>query len=136
MTKSTNELIEILEIITVHNENLLKKFGGDQGATTGLITFTDELQGVEIWNPFYDNTLQIEVNPTEEYSEQQLQSMVNQLHPKEEINTGGQCMVDLYKVKGNSQIKSIGVTSDCIVGYAESEPFEMEIPTELWIEHL
>lgn len=136
MTKSTNELMEILEIITLYNENLLKKFDGDQGATIGLITFIDEIQGVAVWNPFYDCSLRIEVNPTEEYTEQQLQSMVNQLHPKEVIYTGGQCMADLYKVKVSSEVQSIGVTSDCIVGFAEIEPFDVEIPTEVWIEHL
>lgn len=129
-------LIDTLKLITLYNKKLLEKYDGDQGAAIGLITFVDETHGIDIWNPFYDSTLRFEVIPTEEYNEQQLQSMVNQLHPKEEVNTAGHRIVNYYKVKAVSEVKCIGVTDDCIVGYAQSEPYAVELPTVIWVEHL
>ncbi|MEK5209646.1 hypothetical protein [Psychrobacillus sp. FSL H8-0510] len=127
------QLIETLKIIVIYNQQILEKFDGDQGAAKGLITFVD--QGFAIWHPFYDSTLRLQVNPTVEYSEQQLQTMVNQLSQKIAMSTGENCMVDLYKVNVESDVQSIGVTDECIVGYAEQEPFEVEIPTQIWCLH-
>lgn len=130
-----NKLIDTLKLITLYNEKLLEKYDGDQGEAAGLITFTDETQDISVWNPFYDTTLRFEVIPTEEYTEQQLQSMIDQLHPKEEVNTCGNRMVGYYKVKVDSEVKCIGVTDECIVGYGDEKPYEVEIPSIIWIEH-
>lgn len=124
------QLIETLKVIVIYNKQILEKFNGDQEAAEGLITFVD--QGLAIWHPFYDSTLRLQVVPTVEYSEQQLRTMVNQLSPKVVMNTGDNCMVDLYKVNVDSDVQCIGVTDECIVGYAEQEPFSVDFPTTMW----
>lgn len=129
----TNTLIETLRIIAIYNEQLLSKVDGDQGAAKGLITFVDEQTNMTVWNPFCDTSLRFDVIPTETYELHLLQSMVEQLSPKVVMNTAGQCLVDLYQVKIASEVQSIGVSDDCIVGYAESDPFSEEYPTEVWI---
>lgn len=126
-------LIETLRVITIYNEQLLNTVDGDQGAAKGLITFVDEEEGVSVWNPFYDTSLRFEVDPLLTYKESQLQAMVDQLSPKEVMQTGGNCMVDLYQVMIESEVRSIGVSDDCIVGYAEPNPFSVDIPTVTWI---
>lgn len=133
--KLSNEQMERLQLITLYNEHLLARYEGDQGAAVGLITFCDESQGIDIWNPFYDSSLRYEVEPTEEYTEEQLLSMLEQLLLKEEVNTGGNCIVDFYKVNVESEVKCIGVTDDCIIGFAELEPYLVEVPTEVWLVH-
>lgn len=131
-----NISIETLRVITVYNEQLLIKVDGDQGAAEGLITFADEVAGISVWNPFYDTSLRFEVDPMLTYSENQLQFMVNQLSPKEVVSTGGHCTLDLYQVLTKSEVRSIGVSEDCIVGFAETDPFSVEVPTEIWIVSL
>jgi hypothetical protein len=134
--KLTTEVLEKLKLITLYNEKILEKVEGDQNLAVGLITFTDEIQGVSVWNPFYDSSLRFDVIPTEEYTEKQLQIMLDQIHPKEEVNTGGNCMVNFYKVKVDSDVKCIVVNDECIVGYSDVEPYTLEIPTEIWVFHL
>lgn len=132
----TNTLIETLRIITIHNEQLLNMVDGDQGAAKGLITFVDDQSDMEIWNPFCDTSLRFDVIPTDTYKLHHLQSMVEQLSPKMVMNTGGQCMVDLYHVNTDSEVQSIGISYDCIVGYAEREPFDIDEPTVVWCVEL
>ena len=126
-----------LEIITIHNEEMLKKVDGDQGRAVGLIDFYDVVTGVSVWNPFYDVTLINEVVPTEEYSRFQLKYMLDRLHPAVHWDTGGNCTANVYKLtRPAGEVKSIVVTDDCIVGYADEEPFEVDEPTEVWVRHL
>lgn len=132
----SNLLIETLRVITIYNEQLLNKVDGDQGAAVGLITFVDEEAGMSVWNPFYDTSLRFEVDPILTYTEQQLQSMVDQLSPKEVMYTGGNCTLDLYQVLIENEVRSIGVSEDCIVGFAEQDPFSVEFPTEIWLVSL
>ena len=131
----TNTLIETLRIITIYNEQLLNMVDGDQGAAEGLITFVDEQSDMVIWNPFCDTSLRYDVIPTDTYELHQLQSMVEQLSPKIVMNTGGQCMVDLYQVNIACQVQSIGISDDCIVGYAERDPFDVDESTAVWSIH-
>lgn len=130
-------LNEMLTVLTIHNEEMMKRVDGDQSRAVGLITFYHDTTGVVIWNPFKDNTLRAEVVPTDEYSETELQHMVSYLLPAEHWDTGGNCTATVYKLETPfGGVKSIGVTDDCIVGFADESPFEVDEPTEIWVRHI
>lgn len=74
MKQQLNE--KLLRTIVEYNEQKLKKVDYDQGRTDGLITFHEEVEGMEIWNPFKDITLRYDVDPIEEYGELKLNEMI------------------------------------------------------------
>lgn len=74
------EEYHILHEIVEYNIQQLEKVDGDQGQAEGLITLFCEKEGVEVWNPFYDTTLRVEVDPIEEYGEEAIQYMIERFH--------------------------------------------------------
>lgn len=58
------------------------------------------------------------------------------LSEKKTLDTGGGCTVDFATVVGISGTKSIGYTSDCIVGYCcRPEDVRFDGTQELWTAH-
>ena len=67
MINMIKDQIKKLETIVAYNELIMDKVDHDQSNAKGLITFLDESEGVEVWNPFYDTTMRVEVDPIKEY---------------------------------------------------------------------
>lgn len=63
---------EELKRIVKHNERMKEK-----GREDLVVTFIDESEGVEVWNPFLDVSERFDVNPFEEYTPPEIYGMID-----------------------------------------------------------
>lgn len=55
---------------------------------------------------------------------------------EENVNSGGNCMVEFMTVVGIGDTKTIGFSSDCFVGYnCTAEEILFDGTQELWVAH-
>ena len=66
----------LLKDIVRYNEEQLKKVNGDQTKAKNLITFS--FKDTSIYNPFLDETMRSEVQPTQYYGLGNINKMIKQ----------------------------------------------------------
>lgn len=51
---------------------------------------------------------------------------------KEELDTGGNIVIDFFHIEGGGDLKGVGISEDCIVGYNVEDFFTADETNELW----
>lgn len=66
----------LLKEIVKYNEKQLEEVNGEQDRAKNLIVF--EFNGVDIYNPFLDETMRFEVQPSQHYGISNINKMIKQ----------------------------------------------------------
>lgn len=74
MEKTTENLLKKAKELVMHNENELNKVDGDQSQAKNLHTI--EIDGMEIWDVFSDDSMRFEVNPIDHYGQANIEKFV------------------------------------------------------------
>lgn len=71
-------MLNELRLVVEHNYRMLEHAEGDQSRAEGLITFLCVEENVNVFDPFYDTTLRVVVDPIEEYGEDNIKKMITE----------------------------------------------------------